>query len=208
MSESLNLTEKSESPENKNRVRKIKQTEFDKGKNSLLRHYSDIQTSSVTRLIGFVAGLFTLIQTVQTSKIYKISDVFVIPISIPIPDYILAMTPLLRLLLFAGAVFVLVFYIVRTMFRFAAFNDLKESLLALSLSSLPEEPSADTSIEEIIATNVLTYLRGRKAQAKVYGIPVTWFIRSDLLKKENTCGLKFAISLSAFLTALFIGILW
>lgn len=223
MSKPSDSTDKAEPP-TKAEGREIEPTEFKEGKDSLLRYYADILTSSVTRLIGFVAGLFILIQTVQTSKIYPISNVFPIQIltSITINEPYLSIVLSIRLVLFGLAIFVLMLYIVHTIFRFAAFNMIRETLLAQKfapyllkemLTEMPEEMrkemTPNTSIQEIINTRVLFDLKKAKLKRKVYRVPITWFIQSEsLLEKDNKCGSRLTFSLSVVLTILFIWILW
>lgn len=222
-SESSNLTDEPKSSENDNKVREIKPAEFEKGKGSLLRYYSDIQTSLVTRLIGFVAGLFILVQTVQTSEIYPIVNVFPIQplISITINEPYLSIVSFLRLLIFAAAILVLTYFIVRTIFRFTAFNMIREAVLMQKFTSnlleeilkeIPEKMrkniTPNTGIQEIITIRVLLDLKKAEPKVKVWHVPITWFIQSEsLLEKDNKCGSRLIFFLSAVLTILFIWIL-
>jgi len=87
---------------------------FEDVKDSLLSYYAGCQSSSGTRLLGFIAALFTLVEVARIGQLSSIELLYWAWIKLPI--------------LFTG-VFLLMAYAVRTTFRYAAFSGLCSFLI-------------------------------------------------------------------------------
>lgn len=93
-----------------------------KCKIALKRDYIAQSNSQAVRLLGLIAGLFTLLQVVQNSKNLHVSDIFSINIpNITILESLANLFPW-KLLVFVFSVGFLLFFIFRAFFRYAVFS--------------------------------------------------------------------------------------
>lgn len=81
---------------------------------ALQRHYVSLSHSQAIRIIGFVAGLLTLIQIVQISAKGQLSSLYPI-----------------KIILFLIPVLILLFYIFRAFFKFALFSAYSAHVLCI-----------------------------------------------------------------------------
>lgn len=98
---------------------KLTDEEFKETKNALRDDYNTHQNSLGVRIIGLVAALFTLFQTVQNSQ--KLSEIFpnLAIVNIDLKAFGINLITLFKLLLFATAVMIVLFFIFRSFFKFA-----------------------------------------------------------------------------------------
>lgn len=177
---------------------------FEETKSALLRHYSEQQTSQGTRLIGFAVSFFTLIQTVQVSYSDKLAEVFAPLNQLPLPSFAVVVKPLLLLSMFSIASILMIF-IVRTVFRFAAVAILIQSLLELP----PTTNDANQSLTTVISNRMREEFE--KRNAKLYWLfPATWFVKrdSDRGRRENRNGWCLSLSIAVFLNLILFMLLW
>lgn len=172
---------------------------FEEAKSSLLRYYSELQSSQATRLIGFAVALFTLVQTVQSAHQNGLSVIFRIELNIPTPNTV-------GLVLFSGGIFVLVLLIVRTIFRYAALACFVERVTELQPNHVEEGRSFQTDVHYRVSDEF------SKDRPKLYfGLfPATWFIRTgaESSKRETTIGLIVTVAISLVLAFFLLWLLW
>ena len=112
---------------------KGKEDNFEKAKHSLLSHHTAQQNSQATRLIGFVAGLFVLLQLTQTSKLYELTNVFPnFPTIIVFGDSPVLWDFLKVVFLFMGT-WAILFFILRAIFRYAVFGKIAFSAMWVTM---------------------------------------------------------------------------
>jgi len=158
--------------------------QFRETKNALLRYYASSRDSQGVHLIGFVAGLFTLIQTVQHSRQEPLSGIFsdvgailfelsrahrVLEI---VSSLVATSWQVLKFPIFIFSIIFLLFFIIRAIFRFALFAHLSEYLIRLKPSEISERTEP---IHDVIHTAVVDNID--KAKQKVFWVfPLIWFI--------------------------------
>lgn len=103
----------------------IPEDDFKKAQETLLGYYSDLQDSQVTRLIGFVVGLFALLQLAQYSdgSTHEFSRylAFSLNLSSIFVDFKVAV-------LFTGSSIIL-YFILRAIFRYSLFGYLPSKII-------------------------------------------------------------------------------
>ena len=179
-----------------------KLSQFREAKSALLHYYSSNRDSHGVRLIGFTAGLFTLIQIVQNSKKEPLSGIFtktsVILGGIP-PSY----TEAFKLLVFFAGNGLLLFFIIRSIFRFAVFGYLSEFTLAVNSDETFERAEAiHMAIHKIVEKKIVS------TKKKLYGVfPLRWFVSTGK-DSEHWKGYSLCVFLAVGFTFLLISILW
>lgn len=167
--------------------------DFNDAKNALLNYYSGIQISLGTRL-GFGAVLFTLFQVANwnTTGLSAIST------------FKLSFFPI-KLILFWLAVFTLILYMVRTLFRYASVSGYLDSIMTLNLfENIQDSPHASIcaeSYQKMVAEKVKVF----------FFFPFNWFLSgimgadTDLSNtfnvKSNFKGWALSVLISAFLSS-------
>lgn len=106
---------------------------FEDVKDSLLSYYAGCQSSCGTRLLGFIAALFTLVEAARIGQLSSIELPYWTWIKLPI--------------LFTG-VFLLMAYAVRTTFRYAAFSGLCSFLIDIQQPENFGKKSEDKDAKE------------------------------------------------------------
>lgn len=148
--------------------------EFRETKNALLRYYTSNLTSQGARLIGVAVTLFTLIQLVQNSKEVSLSTILLsdfVP-AIQLSETGLLILAALKLLLFGGILLALLFFVIRSIFRFVVFGYLSSYLIRLEHTEVSE---STTSLHRTIHSTVVDNLED--AKQKVFWIfPLVWFV--------------------------------
>jgi hypothetical protein len=104
-----------------NNLWKDKDDKIESAKQALLKHYTDEQNGQITRLLGFAVGLFTLLQLAQSLGDKAFNQIFIC-----FPSLIQFTQPwegdvLKTLFLFLGT-WVILYFILRSIFRFAVFG--------------------------------------------------------------------------------------
>lgn len=172
---------------------------FEEAKSALLSHYSEQQVSQGARLIGFAVALFTLVQTVQSTHDGGLSVLFPFDLGWSVPG-------ILKLpFLFAG-IFILMTFIVRTIFRYAAMAYLVQCLIELS----PVDVAADQSYQTIVQYRATEEFL--KSNAKLYGgiVKATQFVKTERpdTRLDYRQGWKRSIVIAVVLTSVLIWLLW
>jgi hypothetical protein len=93
-------------------------------KTALLKHYDSLSNSQAVRIIGFIAGLLTLLQTVQTLGRGEIASIFpnLAVCNISYTPFELFLMDCFKLSFFLIVIFGLFFYIFRAFFKFSLFS--------------------------------------------------------------------------------------
>jgi hypothetical protein len=97
--------------------------QISEARKQLQTYYSDQQNQQMTRLIGFVIGLFTLLQLAQESRNLALSSVFPNVTIFNMPKYAIYWDPLKVVFLFLGVSLIL-YFILRTIFRYALYGNM------------------------------------------------------------------------------------
>lgn len=189
----------------------VDMAEFRETKNALLRYYTSNLTSQGARLIGVAIAAFTLIQTVQHSKEEPLSRIFsyasavlyrfaqILKLSELIPSFVAT----LKLVLFGGILFALLFFIVRSIFRFVMFGYYSSYLIRVKYSEISESTKP---LHYAIHHTVLNNIRG--ANQKLYGIfPLIWFVARGEAR-QHWIGLVICGISALFSTSILLWFLW
>lgn len=170
--------------------------EFYATKGALLQYYSSMQASQATRLIGFVIALFTLIQAVQNLKESYLSSLF--PTLAGALESVLVVSPTLVVLLdfiklgglFVG-IYLLMLFVMRTIFRFSVFSYLASHLADVKESDVygtNDEKNGNKpklSDEDIMARiRMKTSERLLNRDPKLFVFPIKWHF-SALVSSGN-----------------------
>lgn len=195
--------------ENRKEIKKSAQEEYEKlsdcqndqleeARAELLRHYVDLQTSQSTHLIGFVAGIFTLVSAVSSNdRLFKVfTEGSGIIISFQLPQW-------LGFWLFYGAVMVLLFFVLRSVFRFTVFGYLSVYVVLVTQNDIgnAQEPPVISRVQ------VATAARLRTANRKSFGFPAMWFLATSD-GNEECKGWVVCALLALVFSAILIGLIW
>lgn len=175
---------------------------FNETKNALLRHYASNQSSQSARLIGFLIGLFTLLQTVQQSQKEPLAGIFKnIEFALTFEIHP-SVGDVFKLFFFSVFVWVSLVFIVRTIFRFQLFSYSSNYLITLKLSDLSEHSKKaihsaiqEATFDKVCAQNVFGIFR------------LSWFISRDT-GEEHRIGLILCMFLAFLATLILIWFLW
>lgn len=171
---------------------------FNNAKNSLLRYYSSQQTSQGTRLIGFTVGLFTLLQTVQYAQEVSLSKVFPdLTECIRIIEVCAWLGESVKFSLLFLAIFILLTWTVRTIFRFLVYAYFAERLMKVTQEGIGEPMHStihSTITEKLDEENVKAY----------WFFPLTWFFR----RKDKLKGWICCLFLAGLCTLILLWFLW
>jgi len=158
-------------------------TEFNETKNALLRYYTSQQTSQGARLIGFTLALFTLIQTVQNSKQQPLSNIFSdlantlteFAQTCEIFEVLSSIIVTISFPLFFLSIFILLFFIFRTIFRFSIFAFFSDYLIKIKSCEISKTTKPiHHAIHETISD------KWEKESKRVYlFFKLIWFINRD-----------------------------
>lgn len=189
----------------------IKKNDLEEAKRTLLDHYRNILTSQATRLIGFAAALFTLLQAVQTSKASPLSEIFSIPtfIDLSIFSPYAGTVQLIALLLLIWGLLV---FMIRTIFRYSVYAKICERISTCPLIKWDKETkraydNGETSIQGLVITKIVSEMKASK-EVVYWRFPCTLFISSDALKRENRRGWLWCLVISLLLTIVILWLLW
>jgi hypothetical protein len=163
-------------------------------KNSLLSFYQNIASAQAVRLIGFTAGVFTLIGATQISPKQHLSEVFSEAVISPLIGGIsLAISSNIKFLIFFGSICILFFFIFRAIFRYASYSYLASALTHLSI--VETEKAEGNSLHEQINNALFEHVK--KYPRRVFKIPIFYFISYT----KNT-KIRWGTALSCFLSIL------
>ena len=177
--------------------------QFREAKSALIHHYASNRASHGVHLIGFTAGLFTLIQIVQNSESQPLSGIFknVSVIFSGIPPII---GEFFKLMVFFVGIWVLLFFIIRTIFRFAVFAYFAEYSLAVGAKETyrRSEPIHEAIhlivIEKVIEANKRLYWR----------FPLSWFVVRRGKESEHHQGYRLCGIIALGLAFVLVSLLW
>ena len=203
-------------------------------KNGLLKHYTDEQGSSSTRLIGFFAALFALSQGLQ-----RVGDGKSISGAFPAIDAWLqgnclsSLPEQLKLSLLFATFFVLLTFVFRAIFRFATYGLMVSELLGVNCSQIRgatsdfvnkenEENAKDKNdkkikliklTEEDIELHFRIHLGVassiKEKNHRIFGIfRAKWFLEAYDKSWEGLWGWLICFSMSTFMTTLVLWFIW
>ena len=98
----------------------MSETDFINAKNSVLKYYTDSETSLATRFFAFVTAIFALVIAFGSNVLHRSFEITVLNSQVAVA---------LKLIFFAVGSFVLLVYAVRTVFRYAVFAGLCNRVL-------------------------------------------------------------------------------
>jgi hypothetical protein len=189
---------------------------IEEARKTLLTHYNSVQTSQVTRLIGFVAGLFTLLQLTQVSRTSTLSTMFSsFQTNIIIPP--LLWDGFRFAILYIGTL-IITFFILRAIFRFCIFGFISSAILNMSKGYFDEHIEKIEIDKEKIALiqtmNILAVMSVLDAKRRVYYLfPAKYFLHFDMKEVEGYKTPKYwgtfcILILALVISTLIIVILW
>lgn len=174
-------------------------------KNALLHYYASKRAGQGVRLIGYIAGLFTLLQTFQHSEQEPLSDIFFKIAQtfegLPIPP--IFGEGLKLVILFVG-ICVLLYFVFYAIFRYSIFSNYSEELMKIKQTDLSGNDKFDHwKIHKAVTDNVC-----KDKNKKVFGVfPSSFFIKRGT-DSEHWKGRMWCWILATFATFLLIILLW
>jgi len=192
--------------------------QISEARKQLQTYYSDQQNQQMTRLIGFVIGLFTLLQLTQSSKSSPLSSVFPYFPSVIEATYAPFWDFLKVVFLFFGVSLIL-FFILRTIFRYALYGNMACWVMNINYGDIMKNKDKWSGCNEMFAFNYslsLEIYRTARTTARIFGIvPANWFFHFVDKDKKDTehpshekCGHVFCIFISALTSLLLLLFLW
>jgi hypothetical protein len=176
--------------------------EVAEARKALLSYYADEQNIQVTRLIGFVVGLFTLLQLALVSKVPKIMEV---------TGFLPWFWNWKDLFLFIGTAIIL-YFILRVIFRYSFFGYLSSNLFIVTVDdakTVAAENNYESKLNEFLAFNLAT-TRKVYEDTKLFWLPSNLFFTAGDKKcpSRERWGVKILAIISVVLTFLIIYFLW
>lgn len=193
---------------------------FMDSKSTLTKYYDSLRNSCAVRIIGFTAGLFTLIQTFQTSKDYPLSNLFHYLPTVKIDFLSIEAIELLKLAFFFTGASLLLLLIIRSIFKFALYSCYANQLLWIDqneMKYLPEflqEKTVDIKLHETAGRKIAGNLKDSEGNViqkrmKLYWLfPYDWFITGATWSKKSRRGFLLCIGFSIIFTLIFFFLLW
>ncbi len=152
-------------------------------KKSLFEHYTTLQNSQAIRLIGFVTGLFTLLGLAQASKVSKLSEIFANFPTIIVFGNSPQLWDFLKVIFLFMGVSIIIFLILRAIFRFAVFGTLSSEAAYITTKDARQvvvdyaKDEDDLKAYRNRAMWVIEIAASRLShESKVLWLPITWFI--------------------------------
>lgn len=178
--------------------------DFLKAKNFFISYYQNIASAQAVRLIGFTAGIFTLIGAVQIipekhlknlvpdTGIFIILDEILSPISSSIIVFLLSVL-----------IFILSFFVVRAVFRYATYANLADTFIHISKKETIKAKG------ETLHAQIISALESRieKYPRKVFGMSLLYFFSFEGNSKTNR-GLFVCICTSILATFVLLLLIW
>jgi hypothetical protein len=192
------MSEEKQATSNKGNNEDVK--DFLRVKNSLQSYYQNMASAQTIRLIGFTAGVFTLIEATQLHL-----GEFFSSFSIPILEEVISSSirSSINFLFLSISVFILFFFVFRAIFRYSALSYLSNLLIYVTFEETKK--AAGQSLHAKITNALFSHVK--KYPRKVFFVfPLLFFIsRSGSRKHLVGILLSLILSLSAtFLLLLFI----
>jgi hypothetical protein len=145
-------------------------TEFNAAKSTLLKYYSDLQNSLGVRLFAFSVLLFTLFQITSWNSSQGLSAIW---------DGTFSISSLFKITLFLLAIFVIISYMVRTIFRYASLSGICNWIIVIEPFS-----NGTKSIQAAICAEIYQRMVCRETHVFVR-FPFQWFVSGTLGDDEE-----------------------
>jgi hypothetical protein len=140
---------------------------------SIQSYYADQQSQQGTRLVGFVIGLFTLLQLTQAYKNSALRNVFPSFNNAFQTHYSVLFDLWKTVFLFIG-VSIIMYFILRTVFRYSLYGKMACNVMTISDEAVLKHQKEE-EYNELLAFNVeiseSVYDKGN-----VFGISASWFL--------------------------------
>ena len=187
--------------------------EIEETRKTLLSYYTSLQGSQSTRLIGFVAGLFTLLQLAQVAKTSAFGLIFPnINFGLYLPPFWMEFLKFLPL--YAGTVIIL-FFMFRAIFRFCLFGHYSSAIISLDKtdfqSVMEEHPEEKKMRRPVFIGNLAASIKLIKENRRAYiFFRSIWFLKFKTSKYEAPSykGALVLTGLSVSIAFLILFILW
>jgi hypothetical protein len=197
-------------------------TQISEARKQLQTYYSDQQNQQMTRLLGFVVGLFTLLQVTQSSKSSPLSSVFPHFPSASIkaryaPFWLRIgwLSPaenwdfLKVVFLFLGVSLIL-YFILRTIFRYALYGNMASWVMNIKYDNVMEYKDKGGCNEMYALNHALS--EKIYDDANIFWIfPANWFFKVDEDTKypsREKCGYAVCMFISIVTSLLLLLFLW
>jgi hypothetical protein len=145
-------------------------TEFNAAKNTLLKYYSDLQNSLGVRLFAFSVLLFTLFQITSWNNSQGLTAIWGGTISI---------LSIFKITWFFLAIFVIISYMVRTIFRYASLSAICNWIIVVEPFS-----NGTKSIQAAICAEIYQRMVCHETQVFIR-FPFQWFVSGTLGEDED-----------------------
>lgn len=189
-------------------------------KKTLFQHYTALQHSQAVRLVGFVTGLFTLLGLTKVADNLRFSQIFSnFPTIILLDDSPQVWDFLKVTFLFIG-VSILMFFILRTIFRFSVFGNMNSKVATVTSENLrqvvrdyaTDEKTVQECEEKILWVCEMATSRLAKITKIYWFLPASLFLHHKDKDSKYTCnttiGHLFLIGLSVFISSTLILFFW
>jgi hypothetical protein len=181
-----------------------KNNDFLNVKNALLSHYQNIASAQTVRLIGFTAGIFTLIGAIQLTPEQHLGEFFsnacILPLKEGIPSSI---SSSINFLFLSVSISILFFFVFRAIFRYAAYSNLTDALIYVTIEET--EKAEGKSLHAKFFNALITHVN--KYPRKVFKMPISYFI-SYTGNTKILWGRALSLFLSILSTFLLLLLIW
>jgi hypothetical protein len=181
--------------------------QISEARKQLQTYYSDQQNQQMTRLIGFVIGLFTLLQLTQLSKSYPLRNVF------PSFPHVIGATyapfwDFLKVLFLFFGVSLILFFILRTIFRYSLYGSMASWVMNVKDYEVKKYRN-NVEYNEMLAFNVILS-QGVYKDGHIFGLPANWFfnLNDPTCPSHENYGIALYIIISAITSLLLLLFLW
>jgi hypothetical protein len=183
--------------------------QISEARKQLQTYYSDQQNQQMTRLIGFIIGLFTLLQLTQSSKSSPLSSVFphfprVIEATYgPFWDFLKVV------FLFLGVSLIL-YFILRTIFRYALYGNMASWVMNIKYDEVMEHKDKGGCNEMYAVNHALSEKIYRDTHI-FWIFPANWFFKVDEdteYPSREKCGYAVCMFISMVTSLLLLLFLW
>jgi hypothetical protein len=194
--------------------------QISEARKQLQTYYSDQQNQQMTRLIGFVIGLFALLQLTTTAKESWFVNAFpyfsrIIEVTSFLPcSVVVALVEICFLcfwkvgFLFAGTA-IIMYFIFRTIFRYSLYGNMACNIMTIKDYEVKEFRN-NVEYNELLAFNTLLS-RTVYNEKPIFGLPASWFFglaKDPKYPSHERCGIALCISISVLTSLLLLLFLW
>jgi hypothetical protein len=169
-------------------------------KNFLISHYHNIASAQGVRIVGFTAGVFTLIGATQIKSDQALHNI--------IPAITFDTSSLffssLKLLFLSVSIFSLLFFVFRAIFRYATYANLADYLITVSLGKT--ENASGKTLHHQITTALIQHVE--QFPRRVFGMPIWYFWSVSQYQEKTWYGVIVCTILSMSVTFLLLLLIW